>query len=142
MSWQEASEDILSTLLVRNVIMYTVVGAILLVASFGIYNVISSVIMEKTRDIAILKSMGFRAGDIELVFLIEGLVVGAAGSVLGFLAGSGLMWVTGQVRLTVPGESDPVNLPVYWGWNQFALAMLPARRGARLAPVAILRGAA
>ena len=153
-SWQEASEDILSTLLVRNVIMYSVVSAILLVASFGIYNVISSVIMEKTRDIAILKSMGFRAGDIEIIFLIEGLVVGAAGSILGFLAGSGLMWATGQVRLTVPGESDPVNLPVYWGWNQFALAMLfamlsalaatylPARRGARLAPVAILRGAA
>lgn len=152
-SWQESSEDILSTLLVRNVIMYSVVGAILLVASFGIYNVISSVITEKTRDIAILKSMGFRARDIERIFLLEGTAVGAVGSVLGFLVGGALMWAGGLVRLTVPGQSEQVNLPVYWGAGQFALAALfamlsslaatylPARRGARLAPVAILRGA-
>ncbi|MCC6173304.1 MAG: ABC transporter permease, partial [Gammaproteobacteria bacterium] len=71
-SWQEASKDLLDTLAVRNIIMYTVVGAILLVACFGIYNVISTVVLEKTRDIAILKSMGFHARDIRLVFVIEG----------------------------------------------------------------------
>lgn len=153
-SWQESSEDILSTLMVRNVIMFTVVGAILLVASFGIYNVISSVIMEKTRDIAILKSIGFRAGDIERIFLIEGVAVGAIGSLLGSVVGGALIWLTGQVRLAVPGQSEDINLPVFWGAGQFALAAmfamlsaiaaayLPARRGARVAPVAILRGAA
>lgn len=153
-SWQESNEDILSTLVVRNVIMYSVVGAILLVASFGIYNVISSVIMEKTRDIAILKSIGFRAGDIERIFLLEGAVVGAVGTLLGFAAGGALMWTLSQVRLRVPGQTDVVNLPIYWGLEQFALAAgfailsavaaayLPARRGARVAPVQILRGAA
>ncbi|MGD9786292.1 MAG: ABC transporter permease, partial [Hyphomicrobiaceae bacterium] len=53
-SWQEANEDLLSAFEIRNFIMYTVVGAILLVASFGTYNIISTITHEKTRDIAIL----------------------------------------------------------------------------------------
>ena len=60
MSWQEAHEDLLSTFVIRNIIMYTVVGAILLVASFGTYNIISTITHEKTRDIAIMKSLGLR----------------------------------------------------------------------------------
>ncbi len=152
-SWQESSADLLSTLVVRNTIMYSVVSAILLVASFGIYNVISTVVMEKTRDIAILKSTGFRARDIRAIFLIEGAIIGLGGSALGALLGSGLMWVTERVRIQVPGESDPINLPIYWGIEQFALAVafamlsalaaayLPARKGGRLQPVDVLRGA-
>jgi lipoprotein-releasing system permease protein len=58
-SWQEAQEDLLSAITLRNVLMYTIVGAILLVASFGTYNIISTITHEKTRDIAILKSLGF-----------------------------------------------------------------------------------
>ena len=59
-SWQEAHEDLLVAFVVRNIIMYTVVGAILLVASFGTYNIISTITHEKTRDIAIMKSLGLR----------------------------------------------------------------------------------
>jgi lipoprotein-releasing system permease protein len=54
-SWQEAYEDLLSTFIIRNIIMYAVVGAILLVASFGTYNIISTITHEKARDIAIMK---------------------------------------------------------------------------------------
>ena len=63
--------------------MYSVVSAILIVASFGIYNVISTVVLEKTRDIAIIKSVGFHARDILFIFLTEGAIVGAIGSALG-----------------------------------------------------------
>ncbi len=52
------NEDLLSAFIIRNIIMYTVVGAILLVASFGTYNIISTITHEKTRDIAIMKSLG------------------------------------------------------------------------------------
>lgn len=153
-SWQESSEDILSTLIVRNVIMYSVVGAILLVASFGIYNVISTVVLEKTRDIAILKSMGFHARDVRRIFLIEGFLIGIGGSLLGIVMGVLLMWLMQTVEIQVPGEADPVNLPVYWGVDQYGLAVgfamlsaiaaayLPARKGGSVQPVDILRGAA
>lgn len=151
-SWQEAAEDLMSTLTIRNIIMYTVVSAVLVVAAFGIYNVISTVVMEKRRDIAILKSIGFHAGDIQRIFVLEGVMLGVAGSGAGVALGAVLMVALGRVTLTVPGATDPVTLPLDWSWILFAVAagfalaaalmaaLLPARKGARVDPAQILRG--
>ena len=154
-SWLEASEDIMSLLLIRNIIMYSVVAAILLVAAFGIYNTISTIVMEKTRDIAIMKSMGFHARDIRTIFVAEGVIVGTCGSLLGIVAGLGLMAILGSVTIKPFGlTGDPVHLPLYRGASQFVIAFafamvaavaaayLPARKGGRVHPVEILRGAA
>ena len=153
-SWVEASEDILSLLLVRNVIMFSVVSAILVVAAFGIYNTISTIVMEKTRDIAIMKAMGFHSRDLERIFLLEGLIVGVIGSAAGVLLGVVLMRVLGEVVIRPPGVSEVVHLPIWWGAEQYALAILfamlsclaasylPARRAGSVHPVNILRGAA
>ena len=151
-SWQEASEDIMSTLAIRNIIMYSVVSSVLIVAAFGIYNVISTVVMEKHRDIAILKSMGFLARDIQRIFVIQGLVLGIVGSLLGLPLGSALMYALMQVEFKPPGSTEPIVMPLDWGWLQFAFASgfalsaaliaayLPARKGSRVQPVDILRG--
>ena len=151
-SWQEASEDLLSTLTIRNTIMYTVVSAVLIVAAFGIYNVISTVVMEKHRDIAILKSIGFHASDIQKIFLIQGVLLGLTGCVLGLPLGMLLMGALMQIRFKPPGSSDIVSMPLDWGWTQFAIAAsfaigaatlaayLPARKAAHVQPVDILRG--
>jgi len=152
-SWQEASEDIMSTLALRNIIMYSVVSAVLLVAAFGIYNVISTVVMEKQRDIAILKSMGFHAGDIQTIFLTEGVLLGALGCALGLPLGTAIMFGLGQLVFKFPGTSQLTPMPIDWGWQQFAVAggfafvaaigaaWLPARKAALVKPVDILRGA-
>ena len=155
LSWLEASEDIMNVLFIRNIIMYSVVTAILVVASFGIYNTISTIVMEKHRDIAILKSMGFHAADIRRIFVNEGVIVGLVGSLFGILLGLGLMWALDQITIKPPFMSgDPVHLPIYRGLQQFAIAFafamissigasyLPARKGGRVHPVDILRGAA
>lgn len=151
-SWAEASEDILSVLIIRNIIMYSVVSAILIVASFGIYNTLSTIVMEKTRDIAIMKSMGFHAHDIRSIFLLEGLIVGVIGSAFGLALGVALMKALSAVSIKPPGGTELVNLPVWWGPEQYALAAafalasciaaayLPARRAGRVHPVDILRG--
>ena len=153
-SWIEASEDILSLLLVLNLIMYSVVSAILVVASFGMYNTISTIVMEKTRDIAIMKSMGFHARDVRAIFLLEGVIVGALGSLFGVLFGLALMWALQLVEIRPPGVVEIVHLPLWWGADQCALAAgfallscvlasyLPARRAGRVHPVDILRGQA
>ena len=153
-SWVEASEDILSVLVVRNIIMYSVVSAILIVASFGIYNTLSTIVLEKTRDIAILKSMGFHARDVRLIFLFEGVIIGVIGSLFGLALGAGLMHGLSLVQIKPPGVSEKVFLPIWWGAQQFVLATafamtscilaayLPARRAGRVHPVEILRGAA
>lgn len=151
-SWQEASEDLMSTLAIRNIIMYTVVSAVLLVAAFGIYNIIFTIIMEKQKDIAILKSMGFRAGDIQWIFIIQGCFLGLAGVILGIPFGCLLMYTMAQVEMKPPGVTEVVNLPIDWSLPQFFIAggfafiaaimasYLPAKKGAKVLPVDILRG--
>jgi lipoprotein-releasing system permease protein len=151
-SWQEQSEDLMNTLSIRNKIMYTVVSAVLIVAAFGIYNVISTVVMEKHRDIAILKSIGFQSSDIRRIFLIQGVLLGIAGNLLGLPLGILFMKGMSQIRFKPPGSSDVISMPISWGWEQFAIAALfavsaaimaaylPARKGAKLLPVDVLRG--
>lgn len=151
-SWQEQSEDLMSTLAIRNKIMYTVVSAVLVVAAFGIYNVISTVVMEKHRDIAILKSMGFPAADIRMIFLVQGVLLGLAGNLAGLPLGMAFMKGLEQITFRPPGSSEPVSMPVDWALPQFLIAaafalsasilasFLPARKASQVQPVDILRG--
>jgi len=151
-SWQERSADILNLLVVRNVIMYAVILAILIVASFGIYTAVSNSVADKRRDIAILRAMGFTAGDVEAVFLMEGLMVGLMGAMVGFAIGTGLLQLLASLPLTMGGK--PLSLPLDRSLPQYLLAggaslgaalvaaWLPARKAASVDPVAILRGAA
>jgi lipoprotein-releasing system permease protein len=153
-SWQEANESIMEVLIIRNVIMYTVVAAILLVAGFGIFNIVSTITHEKARDIAILKSLGFREADMRRLFLVEGLAIGVAGSILGWAVGFGLSLLLGSIRFEFSGPMGEVTgLPLAWSAWHYAIAAgfalvaagvagyLPARRAARLNPVDIIRGA-
>lgn len=151
-SWQELSEDILNTLAIRNIIMYTVVGAMLIVAALGIYNVISTVVLEKQRDIAILKSIGFHAKEIKNIFVIQGVILGAIGCALGLPLGSAIMRGMMQIRFKPPGGTEIVQMPIDWSAPQFIIAavfalsaaiiaaLLPARKAAKVEPVDILRG--
>ncbi len=151
-SWQEANEDLLSAFEIRNFIMYTVVGAILLVASFGTYNIISTITHEKTRDIAILKSLGFTERTVRRIFLIEALLIGVAGTLLGWALGYGLCLLLGMIEFKSP-FMDATHLPLYFAPAHYLLAggvaltasavagYLPARKAARMHPVEIIRGA-
>jgi len=151
-SWQEAQEDLLAAITLRNVLMYTIVGAILLVASFGTYNIISTITHEKTRDIAILKSLGFRDRTVRSIFIIESLIVGLAGSALGWGLGYLLTGGLASLEFKTP-FSDNNHLPVLYSVKHYLLASgvalassflagyFPARAAARLNPVDIIRGA-
>jgi lipoprotein-releasing system permease protein len=155
-SWEETNRNILSLLVIQNAIMFSIVGAILLVAAFGIYNIISTVVYEKTRDIAILKSLGFGQGDIQTIFLIEGVIVGTLGAVVGAGVGWCLVELLGQIRFAeaggmMSGRNRFILARETWPYLAgagFALlasavaALIPARRAARLNPVDIVRGAA
>ena len=151
-SWQEAQEDLLSAITLRNVLMYTIVGAILLVASFGTYNIISTITHEKTRDIAILKSLGFMDQTIRAIFILEALLVGFVGAVLGWIFGYLLTRGLASLEFKTP-FSDFNHLPVLYSAKHYLLATtvalvssmvagyFPARAAARLHPVDIIRGA-
>ena len=153
-SWEEQNQNILTVFIIQNAIMYSVVGAILLVAAFGIYNIISTVVFEKTRDIAILKSLGFTEGDIQRLFLVQGIIAGILGAIVGCALGAVMVETLAQVRFGIetPAGNDRFILArdwrVYVAACVFAVlaagiaAVIPARRASRLDPVQVVRGAA
>jgi lipoprotein-releasing system permease protein len=152
-SWQEQSRNVLGIFVIQNAIMYSTVSAILIVACFGIFNVISTVVFEKTRDIGILKSMGFRDRDIRRIFLMEGLMVGMIGTVIGWLMGWGLIEFMASLHFDMEGFVKAQGFVLYRTPRHYAIsaamaitsatlaAWIPARRASRLNPVDIVRGA-
>lgn len=152
-SWEEANEGLMEAFFVRNVIMYTVVGAILVVAGFGIYNIVSTIVHEKAKDIAILKSLGFPEGDIQRIFVLEGLVIGVLGAIAGSCLGFGLSSYLATVRFELTTDVEMTRLPIHFSVYHYVIAcllalfssaiagLLPARKAARLNPVDIIRGA-
>jgi lipoprotein-releasing system permease protein len=151
-SWQERSADFMTLMLTRNVIMYSVVSAMLLVASFGIYTAVSNSVIDKRRDIAILRSVGFSQGDLQRIFVAEGAMLAIMGVLAGWGLGLLLMHVLGSIRFPILGRVE--HLPLDRSARQFLLAgtasltaatiaaWLPARKAAHVDPVDILRGAA
>ena len=151
-SWQEAYEDLISTFIIRNIIMYAVVGAILLVASFGTYNIISTITHEKARDIAIMKSLGLSEYTVRMIFVVEALIIGLTGALVGFALGYLLCIALGSIKITNP-FLDSDRLPLAYTYVHYLMAGMvalvssvvagyqPARKAARLHPVEIIRGA-
>jgi lipoprotein-releasing system permease protein len=151
--WQEQSRNVLGIYVIQNAIMYPTVSAILIVACFGIFNVISTVVFEKTRDIGIMKSMGFRDRDIRRIFLLEGLLVGVIGTLIGWLIGWGLIEFMASLHFELEGFVKAQGFVLYRTPRHYIIsggmailsatlaAWLPARRASRLNPVDIVRGA-
>jgi lipoprotein-releasing system permease protein len=150
--WEETNSRVLSVFVLQNLIMYSTVTAIMMVAGFGIYNIISAIVMEKARDIAIMRSIGLTQRDIISIFLIQGLVVGLIGALLGCLFG--YLMAEGLRLIPAPGATDPSQgLRVSMQPWRFVLAsiiammiaaaaaLLPSRKAAKTNPLQIIRGA-
>jgi lipoprotein-releasing system permease protein len=143
-SWQEAHEDLLNTFVVRNIIMYTIVGAILLVASFGTYNIISTITHEKARDIAILKSLGLSEGTVRTIFVPKDRFWlrrpyprwAMCCAWRWARSRSKALWM--HPILLAPCVAVALCVAMF---SSFAAGYVPARRAARLHPVEIIRGA-
>jgi len=85
--WMQMNKNILFALKTEKIVMFIILTLIVLVAAFGIASTLFMVVMEKTRDIAILKSMGATGGSIMKIFVLEGLIIGVTGTILGVASG-------------------------------------------------------
>ncbi|MEL6942997.1 MAG: FtsX-like permease family protein [Bacteroidota bacterium] len=137
---------------IRNMITYAVSITLLIVAGFGIYNILNMLIYEKMNDIAILKATGFTGRDVRWIFISQAMLIGLIGGGLGLLIGLGLSTLIS----TLPFETEalptiktfPVNFnPAFYIIGiTFALiatffaGYLPARKAQRIDPVEIIRG--
>ena len=86
-TWMEMNKSLFSALRLEKTVMFVILVMIVLVAAFGIISTLTMVVMEKTREIAILKSMGATAAGIMRIFMVDGIVIGAVGTLLGLLGG-------------------------------------------------------
>jgi lipoprotein-releasing system permease protein len=86
-NWMEMNKNLFSALRLEKRVMFIILSLIVLVAAFNIISALIMIVMEKNKDIAILKSMGATQTDIMKIFIYQGLIVGAVGTVLGCLAG-------------------------------------------------------
>src|SRR6516164_8754687 len=103
-SWQEANSDLLSSFSVRDFIVLTVMGAMLLTSSFATYNIISTITHEKRQDIAIMKSLGMREYWVRRIFIIESAIIGVVGVIFGWILGYALCY--GWSKITIYNDTS------------------------------------
>lgn len=149
-SWQEANAQFMQMIEIQDIMRAVMVGTILLVAAFGIYNTLSIMIAQKRKEIAILRSIGYGPERILELFLYQGLIMGTAGAALGCVLGFAFNTALSSYKLGFEiGKSD--TLPVSFAASIFATAFfmsiiaagiasfLPARSASKLTPLDIFR---
>jgi len=111
--WMRMNRNIFSALQLEKTALSVIMALVVMVAAFNIVSTLIMVVMEKNKDIAILKSMGATSASIMRIFIYEGLVIGLAGTVLGVLGGLGLCAILSRYQFIKLPEVYPIStLPV------------------------------
>ncbi|MHB8231329.1 MAG: lipoprotein-releasing ABC transporter permease subunit [bacterium] len=87
LSWEELNKNLFSAIKLEKLTMFVILSLIVLVAAFNIISTLIMVVMEKRKDIAILKSLGASSKDIMFIFIAQGVIIGVIGTSLGLLSG-------------------------------------------------------
>jgi lipoprotein-releasing system permease protein len=149
--WKVTNEGIFSVFRIQNIVTYLVIISILLVSGFGIFNILSMMIYEKMNDIAILKSIGYTDVDIRNVFLLEALIIGYFGGLIGLMIGFVLSWITSIIPTNIEGfvsseylsiNFDPAFYLLAFAFGLVATGIagyLPAKKASKIDPINIIR---
>ena len=150
-SWDQANQGLMSVFSMQDVVRNAMTISILIVASFGIYNILSLAISHKKREIAILRSMGYEPGDISRLFLTQGVFLGGVGGFVGLVLGLFLCLYLGTIDVSSNRGLGGDKLFMSYAWDiyfkAFFLAIasstiasfLPARAAGKMEPIDILR---
>lgn len=137
---------------VRTIISYSVGITLLIVAGFGIYNILNMMIYEKMDSIAILKATGFSGKDVNRIFITIALSIGIFGGILGLIFGFGFSALIDQVPFNTPSlptiKTYPVNYnPIFYVIGAifsivttYLAGYFPSRKASKIDPVIIIRG--
>ncbi|MGZ3651266.1 MAG: ABC transporter permease [Bdellovibrionota bacterium] len=155
-SWDQRNSNMFSIFATQTLMRYLIVGVVMLVAGFGIYNVLMMTVNQKMKDVAILGAMGYDAREIMTLFLSQGLILGFGGALFGVLAG--YLSCRYLQTFTMPGPPGSTKAPehlhialdagIYLQATLLATlsaavsSYLPARAAAKLTPIEIIRGGA
>lgn len=148
-SWQMGNQQLVAGSSLRDTIARAVSLTILLVAGFGIYNIMNMTINQKIREIAILKAMGFSGSDVTKIFLTQAIIIGILGGCVGMVLGYIISRLVNRVKFEIAGMH---HLPMTYYPHNYLLAFafglittfiagyLPAHKASKIDPVSILRG--
>lgn len=151
-SWQYRERAWLGVFRALRISSGITVSVFTLIAGLAMFNTLAMIVMEKTREIAILRSMGYTRGDISTIFFWQAAIVLFLGVMGGVLVGMGGTWAVSQVPLPITGIFKTDNFIVTWSVSHYVAAscaaicmvmvasIIPARRAARLEPGDVIRG--
>src|SRR5262249_43822182 len=108
-SWQKVNGNLISLFTVQDIITAFIIGAILIVGGFGILAIQIMIVLQKTRDVALLRATGFKRRDILRMFLLQGTIIASIGAGLGDLAGHWILLGVSHIELkasTIMGRTD------------------------------------
>ncbi len=152
-TWYDMHRDLYSIMRIERWIAYLILSLIIMIAAFNILGSLTMSVLEKTREIGVLKSMGALSSSITRIYLFEGVLVGLIGSVLGSLMGLGICLLQQRYQIfsldpnvyiipALPVElqlADFVTVPAAALIICTLSALYPARRAAQLVPVEAIR---
>jgi lipoprotein-releasing system permease protein len=151
--WTESQRNLFAALALEKYVYFIVLLLIILVAAFNIIATLIMVVMEKRKDVAVLKSMGATSRSIGYIFVYKGAIIGVIGTLLGTVLGYGGCWLLARYQfIELPKDvfyTSTLPVKVYWenflmvGAASFIICLLatiyPARQAASLAPVEVIR---
>ena len=152
-SWQESNANFLKIFRIQQIITYIITGSLMVVAAFGVLNILIMAVLERVNDIAILKSFGLSRNDITRIYLIQGLVIGLVGSSVGLLFGKITVEILRRIPIQMEGLVKADGLLMSEHRQNYIAAffaslivvliasIFPARRAAKFDPVEVIRGA-
>ena len=151
-AWQDREKTWLNVFGALRISSAITVSVFTLIAGLAMFNTLAMIVMEKTKEIAILRSMGYTRGDISRIFLWQAAIVLALGTVGGALFGAAVTFAVSKKTIHITGIFRTDTFLVAWsGWHYFwavltavvmvmVASLLPARRAARLEPGDVIRG--
>jgi len=163
LDWQDTNSSFFQAVQVERNVMFLILTLIILVAAFNIVSSLIMLVKDKTRDIAVLRTMGATRGAVMRIFLLCGATIGIAGTTAGFVLGVLFCWNIESIRQVIQGLSGTelfspevyflTRLPAVLDWNEvtqvvamglglsLAATLYPSWKAARTDPVVALRNA-
>jgi lipoprotein-releasing system permease protein len=153
-SWQEREKVWLGVFKALKISSALTVVIIILISGLGMFNTLAMIVMEKTREISILRSMGYTRKDISRIFLWQGGIVLAGGTIGGWIVGAIVTYGLDRFPMDIRGIFAASTFEVKWSLAHYVVAsltafvivmiasLIPARRAARLEPGDVIRGTA
>jgi lipoprotein-releasing system permease protein len=150
--WQEREQVWLQVFQAIRITAMVSLSSIIFISGLGMFSTLAIIVMEKTREIAILRSMGYTRKDVTNIFIWQGFIVTAIGILLGWITGAFLTFTMSRLPIRIRGIFSADSFVVDWSIWHYLLAgviatvfvmtasIIPSRRAAKLEPGDVVRG--